>query len=102
MGGAQTQSEHLSDKRGPQRAKRGGEYPVRTCVGCRQTHPQREMTRFVRTGQGWTRDQTAKARQPGRGAYLCSAACVKLVAKNRRFPGLASVAEEYGLISSSE
>ena len=44
--------------------------PERTCVGCGQKHPKREMVRIVRTPQGsFLVDITGKT--PGRGAYLC-------------------------------
>jgi predicted RNA-binding protein YlxR (DUF448 family) len=57
------------------------------------------LVRFVRTEAGWCADLAATRRkQPGRGAYLCSAACAQRSAKNRRYPGLATAAAEYGLI----
>jgi len=59
------------------------------------------MVRFVRIVSGWRADRAGNRRQPGRGAYLCSTACAAKAAKNRRYPGLATAAEEYGLISSS-
>ena len=44
--------------------------PQRTCVGCRQVRPKREMIRVVRTPQAAVQvDPTGK--QAGRGAYLC-------------------------------
>jgi predicted RNA-binding protein YlxR (DUF448 family) len=46
--------------------------PVRTCIGCGQRAPQRELVRFV------ARDGvlTPGAGEPGRGAYTCrSLAC---------------------------
>ncbi|MBX5490972.1 MAG: YlxR family protein [Chloroflexi bacterium] len=47
--------------------------PIRTCVGCRQERPKRELVRVVRTPTGEiTIDLTGKA--AGRGAYLCRAA----------------------------
>jgi len=75
--------------------------PERTCVGCRKTFAQGALVRFVRRPAGWRADAPGGKRQPGRGAYLCSAACAGRCAKNRRYPGLASAAAEYGLISSS-
>jgi len=76
--------------------------PVRQCVGCRQRLPQAELVRFVRAAAGWSADAAGKRqKQPGRGAYLCSAACVAKAAKNKRYTGLAASAAEYGLISSS-
>jgi predicted RNA-binding protein YlxR (DUF448 family) len=71
-------------------------------VGCRQRFAQRDLVRFVRSARGWQADRSgARAKQAGRGAYLCSAACVRLAARNKRYPGLATAAEEYGLMSSS-
>ncbi|MFQ6057895.1 MAG: RNase P modulator RnpM [Anaerolineae bacterium] len=44
--------------------------PQRTCVGCRQVRPKREMVRIVRTPtEGVQIDDTGK--RSGRGAYLC-------------------------------
>jgi uncharacterized protein len=42
--------------------------PQRTCVGCRETLPKRQMIRVVRTGAGVLVDLTSKV--AGRGAYL--------------------------------
>jgi predicted RNA-binding protein YlxR (DUF448 family) len=54
------------------------------------------MRRFVRVGpRAWQADKGSK--QAGRGVYLCSAECGKRVEKNRKYPGLASAAAEYGL-----
>lgn len=54
------------------------------------------MRRFIRTGpRAWQAD--AGKRQPGRGVYLCSADCGRRVEKNKKFPGLAASAGEYGL-----
>jgi len=44
--------------------------PTRTCVGCHQIKPKREMVRIVRTPAGEiATDLTGK--KAGRGAYLC-------------------------------
>jgi predicted RNA-binding protein YlxR (DUF448 family) len=44
--------------------------PQRTCIGCRERHPKREMVRIVRTPDGGVEiDETGK--KSGRGAYLC-------------------------------
>jgi len=75
--------------------------PIRQCVGCRKRLAQAAMARFVRTPDGWRPDGDDRKRRPGRGAYLCSAVCGAAVAKNKRYPGLAAVAAECGLISSS-
>ena len=54
------------------------------------------MRRFVRSGtRSWSGDRDAR-RQPGRGVYLCSARCARAVEKNKKYPGLASSAAEYG------
>jgi predicted RNA-binding protein YlxR (DUF448 family) len=72
--------------------------PIRQCAGCRERKPQAQMQRFVREGTrpSWLPDKGRK-RLPGRGVYLCSAECVRRVEKNRKFPGLAASAAEYGL-----
>jgi predicted RNA-binding protein YlxR (DUF448 family) len=62
--------------------------------------PQHDLTRFVRDAAGWHRDPVAQRKQPGRGAYLCSAACAQRAVKNRRYPGLGTAAAECGLIES--
>ncbi|MDP9110475.1 MAG: YlxR family protein [Candidatus Eremiobacteraeota bacterium] len=43
----------------------------------------------------WRGEPMGARRGPGRGAYLCSRECVGRVAKNKRYPGLASAAAEY-------
>ena len=72
-----------------------GHVPIRQCAGCRARLPQKQMQRFVRQDRVWHPD--AARRRPGRGVYLCSAECAKRVEKNRKYPGLASAAAEYGL-----
>ena len=42
--------------------------PQRTCVGCREVLPKRQMIRVVRTEEGLRVDSTSKL--AGRGAYL--------------------------------
>lgn len=42
--------------------------PQRTCVGCREVLPKRQMIRVVRTEEGVCVDSTGKL--AGRGAYL--------------------------------
>ena len=42
--------------------------PQRTCVGCRETLPKRQMIRVVRTSEGVFIDSTSKV--AGRGAYV--------------------------------
>ena len=44
--------------------------PERLCLGCRESHPKRELIRIVRSPEGvYSVDLTSKA--PGRGAYIC-------------------------------
>ncbi len=44
--------------------------PVRTCVGCQQEQPKRQLVRVARAPSGSVAvDPTGKA--AGRGAYLC-------------------------------
>jgi len=46
--------------------------PQRTCIGCREAKPKRELIRIVRTQSGAVEiDPTGK--RSGRGAYLCNA-----------------------------
>lgn len=46
--------------------------PERTCIGCREIRPKRELIRIVRTESGGVEiDPTGK--RSGRGAYLCKA-----------------------------
>ncbi|MCZ2128219.1 MAG: YlxR family protein [Anaerolineales bacterium] len=42
--------------------------PQRTCVGCRETLPKRQLLRVVRAAEGVRLDPTGKL--AGRGAYL--------------------------------
>ncbi len=49
-------------------AQRVKHVPQRTCVGCREVLPKRQMIRIVRTDSGAQVDPTGKA--AGRGAYL--------------------------------
>jgi predicted RNA-binding protein YlxR (DUF448 family) len=53
----------------------GGRTPERSCVGCRQRAPKRELVRLVRGPDGVALDPAASA--PGRGAYVHrDAACI--------------------------
>ena len=49
-------------------AQRVKHVPQRTCVGCREVLPKRQMVRIVRTADGVRVDPTSKV--AGRGAYL--------------------------------
>jgi len=46
--------------------------PRRTCIGCRQEFPKRELVRIVRAPTG-TVDVDLTGKAAGRGAYLCRA-----------------------------
>ncbi len=50
--------------------KRPKHIPQRTCVGCHETRPKKELIRVVRSQSGAVEiDPTGK--KSGRGAYLC-------------------------------
>ena len=50
--------------------KRRKHIPLRTCIACQQKRPKRELTRVVRTPEGFI-EIDLKGKSPGRGAYLC-------------------------------
>lgn len=56
--------------------------PLRRCVGCGRTAPQRELLRFVaRDGR-----LTPGRKEPGRGVYTCRRlACFERAASRRAF-----------------
>jgi len=56
--------------------------PIRTCLGCGQQRPKKELVRIViKDGRLMVDDE---ARLPGRGAYLCPrAGCVNLLLKKK-------------------
>jgi len=58
--------------------------PQRSCVGCRQVRPKRELVRVVRDPRGSVcLDETGKL--PGRGAYLCrSEQCAERAIKQKK------------------
>jgi uncharacterized protein len=58
--------------------------PMRTCIGCRQQKPKKELVRIVRnTEQKIVLDMTGKI--PGRGAYIClSEDCLQNAIKGKR------------------
>ena len=57
----------------------------RTCVGCGEESPKRELMRVIRTPEGEVMyDPTGRAN--GRGAYVCrSIDCVRLARKKKAF-----------------
>ena len=58
--------------------------PLRTCVGCKEVKPKKELIRVVKQADGKIMlDFTGKAN--GRGAYLCpNADCLAQAIKTRR------------------
>lgn len=58
--------------------------PMRTCIGCREEKPKRDLIRVVRSPEGeLSLDATGK--KSGRGAYICrSAACLQKALKQRQ------------------
>ena len=78
--------------------------PERKCVGCNGRFPKKELVRVVRLPDGTiVLDRTGK--QSGRGAYLCSAPCLKKAIRSKRLqnalsceipdPVFASLEEEF-------
>ena len=58
--------------------------PLRTCMGCNQKKPKKELIRIVKSKeQGISVDKTGK--MEGRGAYICNTIeCLEKVIKNKR------------------
>ncbi|MCD8117323.1 MAG: YlxR family protein [Oscillospiraceae bacterium] len=57
--------------------------PLRMCVGCRTRATKKELIRIVRTPDGQV-IADARAKAPGRGAYICrKAACLQKARKSR-------------------
>lgn len=58
--------------------------PMRTCIGCNEIKPKRELVRVVKTKEGEiSLDLTG--RKSGRGAYICrDIECLKKARKARR------------------
>ncbi len=57
--------------------------PMRSCCGCREKRPKRELVRIVRSPEGEVSlDVTGK--KSGRGVYICSdTACLAKAKKSR-------------------
>ena len=57
--------------------------PLRTCIGCKEIKPKKELIRVVKQSDGKIMlDFTGKAN--GRGAYLCATQeCLKKARKNK-------------------
>lgn len=58
--------------------------PLRTCVGCQNKKPKREMMRIIKTPKGnYEIDTTGK--KSGRGAYLCyNIECLNIAIREKR------------------
>lgn len=58
--------------------------PMRSCVGCLESKPKKELIRIVRSPEGEiSLDPVGK--KPGRGAYICpSVECLKKARKGRK------------------
>ena len=60
------------------------ELPKRTCIGCNQIKPKKELIRIVKNKEGQIFiDRTSKAN--GRGAYICDDInCLEKAIKSKR------------------
>jgi len=58
--------------------------PQRTCVGCKEIKPKKELLRIVKSSDGdISIDTTGK--KNGRGAYICkNEKCLDMAIKNKR------------------
>ena len=58
--------------------------PLRTCMGCNEKKPKKELIRIVKNKEGIiSLDKTGK--QEGRGAYICnSVECLEKIVKSKR------------------
>ena len=58
--------------------------PLRTCMGCNEKKPKKELIRIVKNKDGLISiDRTGKL--DGRGAYICdSAECLEKIVKSKR------------------
>lgn len=58
--------------------------PLRTCMGCNEKKPKKELVRIVKNKDGEIFiDRTGKA--DGRGAYICdSVECLEKIIKSKR------------------
>lgn len=58
---------------------------MRTCCGCRESFPKKELIRVVRTPEG-TVEIDLTGRKNGRGAYLCrNTDCLRRAKKSGAF-----------------
>jgi len=58
--------------------------PIRTCIGCGEGKPKRELIRIVKTTEGEVLIDTT-GKKNGRGAYICpNIACLEKAIKTKR------------------
>lgn len=58
--------------------------PSRSCVGCGETKPKKELIRIVRSPEGEI-SLDPGGKKPGRGAYICpNPECLKKARKQKR------------------
>ncbi|MBQ9937388.1 MAG: YlxR family protein [Oscillospiraceae bacterium] len=57
--------------------------PERSCIGCKEKKPKRELIRIVRTKEGSV-EVDFTGRKSGRGAYICNSVdCLNKAKKSR-------------------
>lgn len=76
--------------------------PMRTCLGCGEMKPKKELIRVVKSAEGEiSLDRTGK--KNGRGAYICpSGECLEKAKKARRLEKSFSCKIEDGVYSALE
>ena len=58
--------------------------PIRTCIGCGEGKPKRELIRIVKTTEGEVLIDTT-GKKNGRGAYICpNITCLEKAIKTKR------------------
>lgn len=58
--------------------------PQRTCIGCKEVRPKRDMIRIVRTPEGEI-EVDRRGKRSGRGTYICPAKeCLEEALKGKR------------------
>lgn len=63
-----------------------GKTKQRTCIVCRATDAKGSLLRVVRTPDGRV-EYDPTGRKNGRGAYVCSVACLQRALEGKRFDG---------------
>jgi len=82
-------SRGMTHGKGPGRPKH---QPLRTCLGCGQKKPKRELVRVVRTPSGAI-EVDPTGRKAGRGAYVCPGeSCLRTAVRGRRLERALEVA----------